>query len=51
MKNKTVIKLLSSITAYLILMFGLGCDEAMIKSFLDLQGNLVSTISFVIPIL
>jgi|GEM_PF-1850107 hypothetical protein len=49
MKNKTAIKLLSSITAYLILMFGLGCDEKIIRNFFDLQSSLVSTISFVIP--
>ncbi|MFY0606948.1 MAG: hypothetical protein JXR10_09540 [Cyclobacteriaceae bacterium] len=48
MKNKTAIKLLSSITAYLILMFGLGCDEKIIRNFLDLQGSLVSTLSLAI---
>lgn len=51
MKSKTALKLLSSLTAYLILMFGLGCDEQMIKHFFELQGSLVSTISFVIPVL
>lgn len=51
MKNKKVVKLLSSVTAYFILMFGLGCDQSVLDGLFELQNSLVSTISFVIPIL
>ncbi len=51
MINKKVVKLLSSLAAYFILMFGLGCDQHVFNGLFDLQNNLISTISFVLPIL
>lgn len=51
MNNKKVIKLLSSLTAYFLLMFGLGCDQKIFNELFELQNNLISTISFVFPIL
>lgn len=51
MNNKKTIKLLSSLTAYFLLMFGLGCDQKIFNELFELQNNLVSTISFVLPIL
>lgn len=49
MKNRKVIQILSSITAYILLMFGLGCDQKILDNLVELQNSLVSTITFVIP--
>ena len=50
MKSKKFIRLIFSVTAYAILMSFFGCEEdTNVKSLVDLQNNIVSTLSFTIP--
>lgn len=49
MKKRKTIQFLTSLTAYILLMFGLGCDQKILNNLVELQNSLVSTISFVIP--
>lgn len=50
MKSKKIIKLLFSISAYLILMSFFGCEEETnVKNLVDLQNNIVSTLTFLVP--
>lgn len=50
MKSKKIIRLFFSVSAYIILMSFFGCEkEAQVKSLLDLQNNIVSTLTIVIP--
>ncbi|RED97952.1 hypothetical protein C7460_11193 [Marinoscillum furvescens DSM 4134] len=49
MKNKPLIQLLTSLSIYAIIMFGLGCDEKTLNNLMDIQSSLTSTISLLIP--
>ena len=50
MKSKKIIRLVFSVTAYVILMSFFGCEEdTNVKNLVDLQNNIVSTLSFTIP--
>ncbi len=47
MKRKKVIRLIFSVSAYLILMSFFGCEEdTNVKNLVDLQNNIVSTLTF-----
>lgn len=50
MKSKKLIRMVFSVSAYIILMSFFGCEEsANVKSLIELQNNIVSTLTFVLP--
>lgn len=49
MDKKPLIKLLTSLSIYALMMFGLGCDERVLNNLMDIQSSLTSTISLLIP--
>lgn len=50
MKSKKLIRMIFSASAYIILMSFFGCEKsANIQSLLELQNNIVSTLTFAIP--
>lgn len=50
MKSKKLIRLIFSVSAYVILMSFFGCEEdTNVKELVDLQNNIVSTLTFTLP--